>query len=458
LKNNMTARLSTGMLGHMALSRRRFLKSMGAAALSAAALGACAVPPTARRPHLLLLIADDMRMDGLDFMPQTKARIFGEGVAFNQAYIPTPLCCPSRASLLTGQYAHHTGVRLNSDALNQPTVVQTLHENGYHTGLVGKYLNSWDGTPRPEFDWWVSFAGGKSVYTDPELNVNGAWSQQTGYMTYLLRDYALQFLDRAAQLDEPFLLIFAPNAPHHPYEPAPGDEARYTDMPFTPPPNYNELDVSDKPEWIQRLPLITEDRQAGDHEIRLRQAQMLWALDQTIAALLDRLAAQGRLDDTCVMFISDNGLFVGEHRLAGKRFAYEESSRVPLGMRYPPLIAAPHREDRLVANIDIAPTFLDLAGLPALARADGRSLVPLLRGPTTWRDDVLLQGWTDDSLGPPYQALRSGPYMYIENQGDNAELYDLEQDPYQLENQINNPAYTDLIAQLHQRLRRLVAS
>jgi arylsulfatase A-like enzyme len=453
-----TDRPPTIMQERAALNRRQFLKGVGAAAVSAALLAACSAPTTARRPNLLLLIADDMRSDELDFMPQTRARIFDQGVTFDQAYIPTPLCCPSRTSMLTGQYAHNTGVHLNSDTLDQQTVAQALHENGYYTGLAGKYLNSWDGTPRPEFDWWVSFAGGKSVYTDPDLNVNGVWSQQTGYMTYLLRDYALQFLDRAALQDKPFFLIFTPNAPHHPYEPAPGDEARYTDLPFTPPPNYNELDVSDKPNWIQQLPLITEEHQAGDHEIRLRQAQMLWSLDQSIAALLDRLAAQGQLDNTFVLFLSDNGLFIGEHRLAGKRFAYEESSRVPLGVRYPPLVAAPRRDDHLIANIDIAPTFYELAGLPVPANTDGRSLVPLLKGQTNWRDEVLLEGWTDDSMGPPYQGLRAGQYVYIENQGDQAELYDLKQDPYQLQNQIDNPAYTHLIAELQPRLRRLAAS
>ena len=152
----------------------------------------------AERPNFLIIITDDQCYDTLgSFMPRTQARIFNEGVQFTKAYVTTPLCCPSRASILTGMYAHRSGVRVNSDSLRKTTFADRLHEAGYFTGLVGKYLNSWDGSARPEFDFWVAFAGGGSRYFNPRLNVNGSWSERQGYMTYILRDYALRFLNDA---------------------------------------------------------------------------------------------------------------------------------------------------------------------------------------------------------------------------------------------------------------------
>ena len=153
----------------------------------------------ADRPSFLIIIADDQRYDTLgSFMPRTQARIFNEGVQFTKGYVTTPLCCPSRASILTGMYAHKHGVHFNSDRLVKETFVERLHEAGYFTGLVGKYLNSWDGSARPEFDFWAAFAGGGSRYLNPRLNINGSWSEHQGYITYILRDFALRFLDDAA--------------------------------------------------------------------------------------------------------------------------------------------------------------------------------------------------------------------------------------------------------------------
>ena len=396
-------------------------------------------------------------MDTMNFMPRTQARIFDQGVSFSNGFVTTPLCCPSRASILTGLYAHDTGVHINSDQLTQPTFVESLHANGYLTGIVGKYLNSWEGSKRPEFDYWASFEGGKSPYQNPVLNIQGTWITPTGYMTYLLRDYALEFLKQSAQQSKPFMLLFTPNAPHHPYDPAPGDENLYPDLKIDWPPNYNEADVSDKPKWVQGFPLITPKNQLGDYDIRRRQAQMLWSLDQAINSLLDQLQQQGQLDNTLILYINDNGLLVGEHRLAGKAGAYEEDVHVPFGIRYPPLIPTPRVENRIVANIDIAPTIYELAGLPIPSNVDGRSLLPLLKGQSAWRDDILLEGWVEGPAQVTFQAARTERYVYIENQGDLSELYDLQQDPYELSNLINDPAHAPIITDMQARLKRLLS-
>ena len=400
------------------------------------------------RPNFVIIVSDDQRHDTLDFMPLTKARIFEQGVTFTNAYVTTPLCCPSRSSILTGMYAHHHNVYTNFAPLEKTTFVQRLHEAGYFTGIVGKYLNSWDGTARPEFDDWVVFAGRGSArrYFNPELNVNGTWIQHDGYMTHILQDYALNFLSTARQREAPFLLIFAPNAPHEPADPAPGDENLYPGLPLHRPPSFMEEDISDKPQWLQNQPPADP---AYIDVLRQKQLQSLHALDLAINRLLDTLAEYGQDENTVVMYISDNGVFWAEHRLNGKIYAYDEASHVPFAIRYAPLIPQPRVESRLVANIDIAPTIYELAGLSVPADVDGRSLLPLLaQREGEWRDSLLIEG-----LGYyPYMAIRTERYLYIETEGDVSELYDSANDPYQLQNQYTNPAYAPIVDESHRIL------
>ena len=327
------------------------------------------------RPNILLIITDDQRYDTLDYMPLTSARIFAQGLTFTRAYITTPLCCPSRSSILTGQYAHHHGVLDNTTSLEGPTFVQDLHNAGYTTGLVGKYLNSWSGEARPEFDYWVApgGTGTSQQYFDPLLNVNGVWIQHYGYKTYIMRDYALNFLSLAKQRSAPFLLIFTPNAPHEPADPAPGDENLYPDLPLYRPPSFMEADMSDKPENIQSLPAVNPDYIDA---LRRKQLQALHSLDLAIDQVLSTLAANGQAANTMVMFLSDNGVFWAEHRLNGKVYGYEEATHVPFAIRYGSMIAEPRVESRLVANIDIAPTIYDLVGLPVPSDMDGSRCCP----------------------------------------------------------------------------------
>jgi arylsulfatase A-like enzyme len=414
-------------------------------------------PVAGARPNLLIIISDNQHDGSVEgFMPRTWARIFEEGTRFTDGFATTPNCCPSRASILTGMYAHNHGVRDNEDPLTRPTVIQHLHDAGYFTGQVGKYLNSWDGSRRPEFDFWVAIPFGGSPYFNPRLNVNGTWGIRQGYLTHLLRDHALDFLQRAGQRNQPFVLLFAPTAPHEAVrarvfgepEPAPGDESLYPDLPPYRPPNFNEEDVSDKPMWVQRNPLLTAERIAEVDAFRRKQLQTLNALDQAVDTILDLLALQGKLDQTFVLYLSDNGVTWGEHRLVAAARTYDGAIHVPFAVRYPPLAPAGRVESRPVANIDIAATMYELAGLAVPPEVDGRSLVPLLRGEGSWREDLLIEGWG----GPPYAGIRTTRYYYIETQGDRPELYDLENDPYLLENRATHPDYAPIVAEMRDRL------
>jgi arylsulfatase A-like enzyme len=427
--------------------------------------------PTSR-PNFLLIITDNQHVDTVqDFMPHTWARIFQEGVSFPNAFATTPMCCPSRASILTGMYAHNHEVKVNPDPLNKSTFVVRLHDAGYVTGLIGKYLNSWNGTPRPEFDHWVSFRGGASVSTNPRLNVNGSESTHQGYITNILRDHAVRFLEDSARQTKPFALLFALTAPHEeaqlqggqggpwtPAVPAPGDENLYPDLAPYRPPNYNERDVSDKPAWVQALRPLPPVRQADLDNRRRRQLQKLKSADEAINTLLDVLARQGRLNNTVLFFLSDNSILWGEHRIPGGGGVYEEGNRVDFALRYPPLVPSARVEPRLVANIDIAPTIYRLAGLPVPTEVNGLSLVQQLDGTGPWRDELLLEMWGDKEEGigaPPFAAVRTARYVYVETEGDREELYDLERDPYQLENRATDTSYAALVAEMRQRLQRL---
>jgi N-acetylglucosamine-6-sulfatase len=413
------------------------------------------------RPNIVVIVSDDQRYYTMEYMPRTQARIFEEGVEFSRGYVTTARCGPSRSSVLTGMYAHNHGVVANKDLLEEETFVRRLHESGYYTGLVGKYLNSYprpeDDDPLPEFDSWVGLASGSTnaTYFDAPLNIDGKWVEREGYQTYLLRDYALEFLKRAVRRKRPFFLLFAPYAPHKPAVPAPGDRGLYRDEPPYRPPNYNEEDISDKPEWLQaQWPLLTAKEMASLDGKYLDQIRTLNALDVAVEDVVEALEEYGVLDETLVIYLSDDGGFFGEHRIeGGKIFVYEEATRVPFALRYPPLVPEPYQESRIVANIDIAPTIYELAGIPVPPDVDGLSLVSLLQGDDDWRDGLVIEGWPEEKhAAPPYMAYHTGQYVYVETEGDISELYDLETDPYQLENQIDNPAYADIIARLKERL------
>ena len=420
------------------------------------------------RPNILIIMTDDQGHDTLTdkFMPFTKSMIADQGINFTNGFMSTALCCPSRSSFLTGQYARNHGVHLNGDDLNATTVANRLQDAGYYTGLIGKYLNSWPGDARPEYDYWACWKRG---YVDPSMNIFGEDKSVPGYLTYILRDFAFDFLDRVPS-NEPFFLLWTPHAPHGPATPAPGDENLYSDLPDWRPPSFNPEEQSDKPAWLANTPRLTNRQITNNDEFRLDQLRTLHSVDLAVRDMLLKLASQGKLDNTLVVFYSDNGYFWGEHRLLHKNRVYEEASHGPFALRYPPLVATHRTEDKLIQVIDLAPTIYELAGIPTPTNVDGRSLVPLMRGSNDWRDALLLEGWPGDMSDDDdedasvnasvsarkgdehYQAIRTARYIYVETDNDLPELYDLKVDPYQITNVVNDPHYKKTVKKLSKRL------
>ncbi len=407
------------------------------------------------RPNFVLIVSDDQRHDGVGaFMPQTQKRLFDEGVTFERAYITTSACAPSRASILTGLYARNHGVHLNSRRFSHSSMSELLQASGYSTGLVGKYLNVSNGSPAPGYDFWVSFPGGSGPFINPELFVGTERAVRPGYITHLLRDYALQFLEEAAEDKKPFFLVFAPTAPHNPATPDAEAAALYKGLAKHRPRSYNEADIKDKPTWVKQVKSLTSSRMAQIDNFRMRQLRTLWPLDRAVDELLTKLDDLNLSDNTVIMYISDNGMMWGEHRLMSKNVVYEESSRVPFAVRYSKFLKGVVRSE-VVANIDIAPTVLELAGVQSPWKMDGRSLVPLLTGENTeWRPGVVLEGWLKRDFREPFKAFHSGRFVYVENESGDKEVYDLKIDPGQLTNLIGRSrTYLEIEKQMSRYLR-----
>lgn len=443
------------------------------------------------RPNIVFILVDDLDATASPFwdvMTQTKTLLRERGVTFTNAFAPTPICCPARSSILTGKYGHNTGVLTNAGEFGgwetfvrngneERTVAVSLKNAGYKTALMGKYLNGIEADPThipPGWSEWYGFTDNNSYYGyNYTINENGTivhyGNSDADYNTDVLRGKAVDFIHRAEADDaQPFFLYLAPTAPHLPLPPA----RRHRDNPYkfalSPrTPNYNEVDISDKSPWLR----ISGDKRAGfvraynDTDYRNRMGS-LYAVDEMIADIYQTLAARGELENTIIVFTSDNGYNLGSHRLLNKMVPYEESIRVPL------IIAGagitPRTETRMTLETDFAPTFLDLAGLSipndttTANFMDGQSLATLLTGeqPAEWREDVVLQYRTDgltDGIGaelppgatiygvpidvPSFKAVRTQNHLYVEWYNDSeltsfqaAELYDLTQDSFQLNN------------------------
>lgn len=439
-------------------------------------------------------------------MPKTWKRIAQQGTVYEKAFVTTPLCCPSRASIFTGTLARKHEVLRNN--INSSKVAfgrmnhfpQDLRENGYSTALVGKFLNSWrkgwTARRKKEFDFWAGIRTFREIdeYYNFDLQINDTLRsfrcsdplfQDCVYMTDELAKQALTFLQNATESKKPFLLYFAPLAPHPPATPAVRHQTLYTQLESHRPPSFAEEDLSDKPLWMQQASWIVRDAfgkpildAASRDEIdrlRLNQLRSLAAVDEAIDAMLSLLESRNRLKNTFVLYTSDNGHFWGEHHLKGKNAPYQESIRVPLAIRFPRLFSAGNVDaEHLIANIDFAPSIYDLAEIAIPAQVEGRSLLALVSGSKTrWRKDLFFEGWPDrpGDIGdprqcrPPFRAIMTGRFKYVEyqtnsgtgvecifNTPDRPELYDLKSDPHELNNLSGNPAYHVMEAELRQRL------
>jgi N-acetylglucosamine-6-sulfatase len=443
-----------------------------ACALVGAALPAGVSAQVAPRPNIVFVLTDDQRWDTLGAMPTVQRELVARGVTFTNAFAVNPLCCPSRASFLTGRYSHSTGVYDNNAPHggaawfdDSSTLATWLSDAGYRTAYVGKYLNRYPNSGVP-LGWhhWLGFNGGYYGYW---LSVHGLrtffGSDAASYSTDMLTREAVSFVQTTA---DPFFLVYAPYAPHGPATPAPRHEDAFEDVARWRPASYDEEDVADKPAWLRSRPQLTEDERRSLDDFRRRQLASLRAVDEGVGELVAALRDSGRLADTIIVFASDNGLLWGEHRQANRKTsAYEESIRIPFVVRYDAHVAGGRREARLVTNVDLAPTLAELAGTAAPG-AEGASLVPLLApslAPVAapWRGRFLVEHM-QGRLGataevPTYCAVRGGRYKYVLYATREEELYDLAADPLELENRAGDPAFRARLSSLRTDLKELCA-
>ena len=421
------------------------------------------------QPNIIFVLTDDLDYASAQKMPQITSLLADQGTSFEEAFVSHSVCCPSRATFLTGLYDHNHNVLSNkppdggfekfvSEGHEENSIAVSLQEAGYQTAFFGKYLNGYPaGDPThvpPGWDEWYGKLNEQKLY-DYSINENGeevSYGNETeDFFTDVLSGQATDFVSRAAPEDQPFFAYVAPTAPHGPATPAERHEGAFSEEEPPRPPSYNEEDVSDKPSQIQNTERISEEEASTiDDRYRQRLESML-AVDEMVGSLVEELEAAGELDNTFIFFTSDNGFQQGEHRLQkGKNQAYEESSRVPHFVRGPgvPVGAKTHK---LALNTDFAPTFADLAG--AEFQADGRSLAPLLGGDEdpSWRTSVLLERLPTQR---GYQAVRTETHKYVEYNNGETELYDLRADPYELNN-IYESADASLVEDLKARLEAL---
>lgn len=430
------------------------------------------------QPNFVVVVTDDQDVASLSAMPNVQRLLQAQGTTFSNAFVSMAACCPSRVSMLRGQYAHNHGVLSNVGENGgfqrfyhlrgeQSTVATWLQAAGYRTALLGKYLNQYPAqvvAPTyvpPGWSEWYSPVGGTHGaldFFDYTLNENGALVQYGNaprdYSTDVLAAKASDVIRRAAADGQPFFVHLAPIAPHRPTTPAPRHRTAFADAQAPRTPSFNEQDMTDKPLAQRRRPSLTPDQIAEIDELYRQRLRSLLAVDDAVADLVATLRETGTLDQTYVVFTSDNGHFLGEHRfLEGKGTVYEEAIRVPLVVRGPG-VAAERVEERLALNIDLAPTLAALAGTEAAAFVDGRSLVPLLHNAgdidgERWRRVMLIEG-----QDLRFRALRSAELTYAEQRTGELELYDLVTDPYQMEN-VAATANPNGLAMLSDRLREL---
>jgi N-acetylglucosamine-6-sulfatase len=425
--------------------------------------------------NVVFILSDDHRYDFMGFHENAPGwletpsmdRIAREGTHLKNAFVTTSLCSPSRASILTGRYAHNHGVVDNTSPIPEGTRFfnEFVQQQGYATGYFGKWhMGERDDSPMPGWDRWVSFRG-QGVYHNPVLNVDGERSQYEGYTTDILTDLALDWLQERRNDAQPFFLYLSHKAVHAEFEPAPRHEGRYAsvDIPYPESMANTERNYRTKPHWVraQRYSWHGVDYlYHGDmdfDEFYRRYVETLLALDESVGRVLTFLDDSGMMENTLVIYMGDNGFLLGEHGLIDKRHAYEESIRVPMVAMAPGFIPPGSEVEALVRNIDIAPTILELTGVPAPTPMDGESFLSLLRGEDASEERAFLYEYYWEAAfphTPTTLALRDDRYKYIFYHGvwDLQELYDLEADPQERYNLIGVPQYRQVANQMRERL------
>jgi N-acetylglucosamine-6-sulfatase len=451
---------------------------------------------TVSRPNILFILLDDLRASDLKYMPNTRSLLENQGVEFTKPWVTRSLCCPSRATIFRGQYTHNHKVWVNvepvggfpkfqNQGLESSTIATWLNDPNnfadgvdYDTILIGKYLNRYgNDAPTtyvpPGWDYWYGWQG---MYTGTgtsyQINEKQSKEQQQGQIvtyqrsqihdTDLHANTAEEFIrTRDPARDPPFFMHLSPNAPHHPSYYASRHADMFSDTPLPRPSSFNERDVSDKPQWVRNIPRLSSTQISDLTEFYRKRLRALQSVDEMVWQLVDALDDEGELSNTYIVFTSDNGIYLGEHRLQAKAAAYNAAPRVPLLIRGPGVPQGVTRS-QMVLNNDLAPTFARWASVTPPSFVDGRSLKPLLTTspPTSWRTAFLVEHRRSEEEYdyvrriPNYDAVRTARYNYVEYKTGEKELYDLNADPTELTN-IYNGASQTLRSELKARLDAL---
>ena len=449
------------------------------------------------KPNIVFVLLDDIRWDDLGAAghPWVSTphfdRVAREGVLFRNVFAATPLCSPNRASILTGQYAHTHGIVDNVDRREQShhlmTFPRILHKAGYETAYIGKWHMGVDDSPRPGFDVWFSLQG-QGYYFDPNVNENERRFKVKGYTTDIFTRRAVQFLRK--ERHQPFVLFLSHKAVHpNTFQNADGSvrgerggaekftaaerhRNLYADKEIPRRPNAKGKAAGrsygkGKPALLRNISGVKPlGPTTGTDDATIRnRLRMLASADDGMGDIFKALKETGKLDTTFIVVTSDHGYFYGEHGLdRERRLAYEETARLPLFIRYPPLVKPGIEVDAFAVSIDYAPTILDLAGVEIPVTMHGRSLVPLLRGatPRDWRKSLLIEYYSDTVMPRlvkmGYKAVRTRKWKYIRyiDLVGMDELYNLEHDPYEMNNVINEPQARTALAEMKGELKTLM--
>ncbi|GGK27430.1 acetylglucosamine-6-sulfatase [Yeosuana aromativorans] len=452
-------------------------------------LSSCKEKEVKKKPNFLFILVDDQPYDALESSKRypflktpNMQRLQDEGVTFKNYFVTQSICSPSRASFLTGVYPHIHGVNQNNKYVDpdwndfEPYSVY-LQKAGYETAHIGKiHMAHFHGKKhiRPGFDYWYSFIG-QGEYFDPMVNDNGKEYVQKGYITDILTEKAVDWLDHRDP-SKPFMLNLWHKGVHEPHSPAPRHEWMYKNDSLPTPPYDTHLEnFKGKPEW-QRIKAWDSKWKEYVHSDTIapkpwpikgykfkKLLECLGAVDESVGRVLAELDRLGELDNTVIIFSSDNGYFMGEHGYWDKRIAYENSMRIPMIIRYPKKIKPGTSTDKLALNIDLAPTILDLAGIKAPDYMQGASMVPLFdtqKDDKDWRKAFMFEYYVDDAYpyaGPNMLAIRTEKYKLVDDflSDDIDELYDLENDPGEMHNLINDPEYDSIEKDLREKLEDL---
>lgn len=426
---------------------------------------------------VVFILSDDHRYDAMSFMGHALAKtphmdaMARHGAHLKNAFVTTSLCSPSRASILTGLYTFRHRVIDNQRPVPDGTLFfpQYLQKAGYTTGFIGKWhMGAASDEPRPGFDYWFSFKGQGHYYPPNEnytINEDGRRVPQEGYVTTLLTQRAIRFLEQQRDQEKPFFLYLSHKAVHGPFTPEPKYEGTLATTPFELPASSRLLtnNLLNRPRWLldQRnswhgmdFPLHTG---SSIEELYKSYCESLRSVDDSIGAVMDQLKKMGIYDDTLVIYMGDNGFMFGEHGLIDKRVAYETSSRVPLLMQCPAIVPGGSVVNEVVANIDIAPTVMEAMGLKKPAHMDGQSFLPLAQGKSIpWREDFLYVYYWEQNYPqtPTHFSLRGERYKYTTYYGlwDSDELFDIRADPMEQKNLIHDPAFESIKAQMQEKL------